>query len=32
VYFWADGVYFSPRMDEERLFLLVILGADEWCN
>ena len=27
VYFWADGVYFSPRMDEDRQCMLVIIGA-----
>ena len=32
VYFWADGVYFSPRMDEDRQYMLVIIGADEWGN
>jgi transposase-like protein len=32
VYFWADGVYFSPRMDEDRQCILVIIGADEWGN
>ncbi len=28
VYLWADGVYFSPRMDEERQCVLVLIGAD----
>ena len=32
VYFRADGVYFSPRMDEDRQCMLVIIGADEWGN
>ena len=32
VYFWADGVYFTPRMDEDRQCTLVIIGADEWGN
>ena len=32
VYFWADGVYFSPRMDEDRQCMMVIIGADEWGN
>lgn len=32
VYFWVDGVYFSPRMDEDRQCMLVISGADEWGN
>jgi hypothetical protein len=27
VYFWADDVYFSPRMDEDRQCMLVIIGA-----
>lgn len=30
VYIWADGVYFKPRMDEEKQCVLVIVGADEW--
>jgi putative transposase len=29
VYLWADGVYFTPRMDE-RQCMLVVIGADEW--
>jgi len=32
VYFWADGVYFSPRMDHDRQCVLVIIGADELGN
>src|SRR5215212_8102875 len=28
VYVWADGVYFSPRLDHERQCLLVLIGAD----
>ena len=32
VYFWADGVYFTPRMDEDRQCMLVTIGADEWGN
>ena len=37
VYFWADGVYFTPRMEFERSendrqCMLVIIGADEWGN
>jgi transposase-like protein len=32
VYFWADGVYFTPRMDEDRQCMLVIIGADEGGN
>ncbi len=30
VYFWADGVYFSPRMEHDKQCVLVIIGADEW--
>jgi transposase-like protein len=29
VYFWADGVYFQPRLDHDRQCILVIIGADE---
>ena len=32
VYFWADDVYFTPRMDEDRQCMLVIIGADEWAT
>ena len=28
VYFWADGVYFSPRLEHEHRCLLVLIGAD----
>lgn len=28
-YFWADGVYFSPRMEHDKQCVLVIIGADE---
>ncbi len=28
-YFWADGVYFSPGMEEDRQCMPVIIGADE---
>ena len=28
VYFWADGVYFNPRLDHERQCILVIIAAD----
>ena len=28
VYFWADGVYFSPRMEHDKQCVLVIIGAD----
>ena len=27
---WADGVYFKPRMAEDRQCVLVIVGADEY--
>ena len=30
VYFWADGVYFTPRPDGDRQCILVIIGADEY--
>ncbi len=29
VYFWADGVYFSPRMEHDKQCILVIIAADE---
>jgi putative transposase len=32
VYFWADGVYFQPRLDHDKQCLLVIIGADEVGN
>ena len=28
VYSWADGVYFSPRQEHDKQWLLVILDAD----
>jgi putative transposase len=28
VYLWADGVYFTPRLDHEWQCLLVLIGAD----
>jgi putative transposase len=28
VYLWADGVHFTPRLDQERQCLLVLIGAD----
>ena len=31
-YFWADGVYFSPRMDHDKQCVLVIIGADAMGN
>ncbi|WP_166418983.1 IS256 family transposase [Cochlodiniinecator piscidefendens] len=27
---WADGVYFRPRMAEEKQCVLVLIGAGEW--
>ena len=30
--FWADGVYFQPRLDHAKQCLLVIIGADEISN
>ncbi len=30
LYIWADGVYFKPRMVEEKQCVLVIVGADEY--
>lgn len=32
VYFWADGVYFSPRLDHDRQCILVIIAADALGN
>ncbi len=32
VYFWADGIYFRPRLDHDKQCLLVIIGADERGN
>lgn len=32
VYFWADGVYFQPRLDHDKQCLLVIIGADDAGN
>jgi transposase-like protein len=29
VYVWADGVYFSPRLDHDKQCMCVIIGADE---
>ena len=28
VYFWADGVYFSPRLDHDKQCMCVLIGAD----
>ena len=30
VYVRADGVYFQPRMEEQKQCVLVLIGADEW--
>lgn len=30
LYIWADGVYFKPRMAEEKRCVLVVVGADEY--
>jgi len=30
LYVWADGVYFKPRMAEEKQCVLVIVGTDEY--
>ncbi|WP_339637131.1 IS256 family transposase [uncultured Hyphomonas sp.] len=30
LYIWADGVYFKPRMADEKQCVLVIIGADEY--
>ncbi len=32
VYFWADGVYFNPRLDHDKQCLLVTIGADDVGN
>ena len=32
VHLWADGVYFSPRLEHDKQCLLVIIGADEIGN
>lgn len=32
VYFWADGIYFNVRLDDERTCILVIMGADKEGN
>jgi putative transposase len=29
VYWWADGIYFNVRLDEERTCVLVLIGATE---
>ena len=30
LYIWADGVYFKPRMSEEKQCVMVVVGADEF--
>ena len=30
VYFWADGIYFQPRMEHDKQCILVIIGADQY--
>ena len=32
VYFWADGIYFSPRMEHDKQCVLVIVAADALGN
>jgi transposase-like protein len=32
VYWWADGIYFNVRLDEERSCVLVLIGATEDGN
>ena len=32
VYFWADGVYFNVRLEDNRSCILVIMGADKHGN
>ena len=32
VYFWADGVYFSPRLDHDKQCVLVVIAADALGN
>jgi putative transposase len=32
VYVWADGVYCSARLEDERACLLVVMGADSFGN
>jgi len=31
-YFWADGIYFNVRLDDERSCILIIIGADRHGN
>ncbi len=30
LYLWADGIYFSPRLDHDKQCMCVIIGADEY--
>jgi putative transposase len=32
VYFWADGIYFSPRLEHDKQCILVIIAADALGN
>ncbi len=32
VYVWADGVYCNARLEDERAWLLVVMGADSFGN
>jgi putative transposase len=32
VYFWADGIYFNVRLDDNRSCILIIMAADKYGN
>ena len=32
VYFWVDGIHFNVRLDDERICILVVIGADAEGN
>ena len=32
IYFWADGIYFNVRLEDNRSCILVIMGADKHGN
>ena len=32
VYFWADGIYFCARMEDDKQCVLVIVGATPWAT
>lgn len=32
MYFWADGMYFNVRLDDDRMCILVIIGTDKEGN